>query len=343
VSSLWKCGKFLFLRPAATAACAALLALFPLTSPGEEPSAHYGDEVPAEIDEIYLKGLGYLVKSQSDAGCWMEHDGNQAGITGLALLAMLAHGDDPNFGPYSVPIKKALNFILTTQRGDNGYIGVSMYNHGFATLALAEAYGSVNDPRIGPALKKAVDLILSSQTRNLRKAWRYSPESTDADTTVSGAQMVALFAARNAGIPVPDKAIAAGLAFYRECQTDDGGFGYENSSGGSTPPRSAIGALVLALAKQKDTTDFKAVMKYLQHSAPEEHTYKNYFIYYAAQAFFHAEQDAWRKWNDNNVLTLGQSQNDDGSWQGQPGPAFSTSTALLSLALNYRFLPIYER
>jgi hypothetical protein len=184
---------------------------------------------------------------------------------------------------------------------------------------------------------------LSSQARNLRKAWRYSPESTDADTTVSGAQMVALFAARNAGIPVPDKAIAAGLKFYRDCQTDDGGFGYENSAGGSTPPRSAIGALVLALAKQKDTTEFKAAMRYLQHSAPEEHTYWNYFIYYAAQAFFHSDPDAWKKWNDSNVRTLGQAQNNDGSWPGQNGPTFSTSTSLLSLALNYRFLPIYER
>jgi len=36
-------------------------------------------------------------------------------------------------------------------------------------------------------------------TGNTFGAWRYSPESKDADTTVSGAQMVALFAARNAG------------------------------------------------------------------------------------------------------------------------------------------------
>jgi len=28
---------------------------------------------------------------------------------------------------------------------------------------------------------------------------------------------------------------------------------------------------------------------------------------------------------------------------GQFGPAYSTSMALLSMALNYRFLPIYER
>ena len=33
----------------------------------------------------------------------------------------------------------------------------------------------------------------------------------------------------------------------------------------------------------------------------------------------------------------------DGSWPGNKGAAFSTAGALLSLALNYRFLPIYEK
>ena len=42
-----------------------------------------------------------------------------------------------------------------------------MYNHGFAALA-GEAYGQVNDRRLGPALKKATELILNAQKRS---AW----------------------------------------------------------------------------------------------------------------------------------------------------------------------------
>ncbi len=125
-----------------------------------------------------------------------------------------------------------------------------MYNHGFSTLALAEAYGYVHDDRIGPALQKAVDLILSSQRRNANHAWRYSPDSPDADTTVSGAQMVALFAARNAGIGVPENSIRQALRFFVDCQTPDGGFGYTNP-GGPDGARTAIGALVLSLARQQ--------------------------------------------------------------------------------------------
>ena len=120
-----------------------------------------------------------------------------------------------------------------------------MYNHGFSTLALAESYGAVQDPRLGPALQKAVDLILTSQAHNPFGAWRYSPESPDADTTVSGAQMVALFAARNAGIGVPEDAINKALKFFASCQTPDGGIGY-TGPGGPNAARTSIGALVFA-------------------------------------------------------------------------------------------------
>jgi hypothetical protein len=66
-------------------------------------------------------------------------------------------------------------------------------------------------------------------------------------------------------------------------------------------------------------------------------------LYYAAQAFFQASPEAWNDWNRKNVKTLQSTQNDDGSWDGQFGPTFSTAASLLSLALNYRYLPIYER
>ena len=53
----------------------------------------------------------------------------------------------------------------------------------------------LDNPKVAPALKKAVDLIISSQKRSRFKAWRYTPDANDADTTVSGCQIVALYAA----------------------------------------------------------------------------------------------------------------------------------------------------
>lgn len=323
--------------------CIATLSLLaaPVTR-GADLLAYHGDPIIPDVETVYLKGLNFLVKTQSDDGTWEGQYGREPGIVGLAVLAMLAHGDDPNFGPYSKTIRKSLGFILGSANSQNGYIGSSMYNHGFATLALAEAYGSVDEPRLGPALKKAVDLIISAQARNGMGGWRYSPESMDSDTTVSGAQMVALYAAMNAGIPVPEKVIKKGLQFYRQCQGGDGGFGYTDASG-TSGPRSAIGTLILALSKQKETTEFKSAFRALQQVSTHAEGYGYYYEYYAAQAFFHGNMDAWRTWNEINLKTLKGAQGADGSWQGNYGGIFSTSAALLSLAVNYRFLPIYER
>ncbi len=297
---------------------------------------------PNEVDRVYLRGIGYLVKSQLPEGRWNEMPyGAEPAVVGLAIVAMLAHGDDPNTGPYALPIKRGLDFILKQQNNTTGYIGRSMYNHGFAALALAEAYGHVYDDRLGPALEKAVRLITSSQARNPMSAWRYSPESVDADTTVSGAQMVALFAARNAGLAVPEDAIQKGLGFFLKCQTPEGGFGY-TSGVAPNGARTAIGCLVLALAKEKKSKAFERAFAFLK-TAPGDASYQQYFLYYAAQAYFHAAPDAWNDWNRKNLKTLASTQNADGSWDGQFGPTFSTAASLLSLALNYRYLPIYER
>ena len=199
----------------------------------------------------------------------------------------------------------------------------------------------MEDDRLGPALEKAISLIVSSQKNNPRGGWRYSPDSTDADTTVSGAQMVALFAARNAGLAVPETAIQTGLKYFKSCQTPEGGFGY-TSNRGPNAARTAIATLVFALAKEKDSATFRKAFGYLR-KAPESSSYRQYYLYYGAQAFFHASPAEWNKWNRKNITKLKESQNEDGSWSGQFGTTFSTSASLLSLALNYRFLPIYER
>lgn len=297
---------------------------------------------PSEVDRMYVKGLQYLARAQAPEGRWNEMPyGAEPAVVGLAIVAMLAHGDDPNNGPYALQIKRGLDFILKNMNQTTGYIGRSMYNHGFATLALAEAYGHVLDERLGPALEKAVRLITSSQARNPLSAWRYSPESVDADTTVSGAQMVALFAARNAGLAVPEEAIQKGIAFFLKCQTPEGGFGYTSATS-PNGARTAIGCLVLALAKEKKSKSFESALAFLK-TAPGDASYQQYFLYYAAQAYFHASPELWNEWNRKNIKTLGTTQNDDGSWDGQFGPTFSTAASLLSLALNYRYLPIYER
>ncbi|MDB6040247.1 MAG: Squalene--hopene cyclase [Verrucomicrobiales bacterium] len=323
-----------------------LVAAEPLTD-AQELFESKSDPITVSVDKMYTRGLQFLVRTQVAKlglieGAWGDQPyGSEPAVVGLSVVAMLAHGDDPMAGPYSVAIRHGLNYILKQANTQTGYIGRTMYNHGFCTLALAEAYGSVLDDRIGPALEKAVRLIVTSQGNNPFGAWRYSPESMDADTTVSGAQMVALFAARNAGIPVEDQAIQKGVQFFLKNQTADGGFAYTPGTSANAA-RSAIGCVVLALAKEKRSDAFKRAFAYLQ-KAPPDSSYHHYYLYYASQAFFHASPEGWQEWNRKNIKTLESAQNPDGSWEGQFGTTFSTAASLLSLALNYRYLPIYER
>lgn len=301
------------------------------------------DPVPSKVENLYVRGLKYLAASQQPEGSWPDNSGHYPGVVGIATLAFLAHGEDPNHGPYGIQIKRCIDYLIKAQKPENGYIGTSMYNHGFATLALAEAYGVVDDDRLEKALQKAVDLILSAQQRNPKGGWRYSPDSKDADTTVSGCQIVSLLAARNAGIPIPDTAIERALNYMTSCRSADGGYGY-TSRGGTKTTLTAIGSLCYSLAKQKDAKGFQESLDYLKRNIDyRDPHYTYYFEYYMSQALFHADEELWERWNEKNIRLLTATQQSDGSWSGNRGPAYSTASALLSIALNYRYLPIYEK
>lgn len=300
------------------------------------------DVIPDQLESMYTQGLRFLASNQNPDGSWADRAANSTGITGLTTLAFLAHGEDPNHGLYSANIKSGIDFLIKSQK-QNGYIGSSMYNHGFATLALAESYGTLRDSRLENSLSLAVELILSAQAKNSKGGWRYNPEADDADTTVSGCQIVALLAARNAGIPVPDAAIEKGLAYLSSCRNSSGSYGYTSRNSGKVT-LTAIGSLCFSLAKQKDAPGYQKSLTYLKKNLEyRDAHYTYYFMYYMSQALFQADEEAWNVWNAQHIRLLAASQRPDGSWAGQRGSSYTTASALLSVALNYRFLPIYEK
>ena len=119
----------------------------------------------------------------------------------------MATGSTPGRGPFGRQVNRCVRYLLENAK-DDGYItaqttGVHgrMYGHGFATLFLAEVYGMTLDVMVREKLAKAVQLIVTSQ--NDEGGWRYEPTSEDADLSVTICQVMALRAARNAGIYVP--------------------------------------------------------------------------------------------------------------------------------------------
>ena len=107
---------------------------------GRDGNAVQGQTVPRDVREIYDRGLLWLENTQDESGGWSKSGGmSGGGVSGLALMAFLASGEDPNFGKHSIPVRKSIQSIIRGQNPNTGYLGDSMYQHGFATLALAEA------------------------------------------------------------------------------------------------------------------------------------------------------------------------------------------------------------
>jgi len=357
-----------FIARACVPTCLAIAAIcLPARPAAAQPSAvRFGDPVPRDVRELYDAGCRYLVQSQDSSGIWKDSQ-QGPGVNGMAMMVLLASGEDPNHGVYRTPIRRAIRRIIASQDAARGYYGggdgnqSSMYQHGFAMLALAEAYGVVDDRTlwseeaaagkgrsIGQSLELAVKLAVTSAKKNPAGAWRYSPDAADHDTSVSGAVLMGLLGARNAGIEVPDETIDRAIRYFTSMTGPNGQVGYANPSGGSDATTS-IGALVMAIARRKDVPQFKQAVEYLkQHSqgTTQQSPYPNYTRYYRAQALFQADVEAWQQWNNRLVQELKTQRQADGSFTMQPGAdggIAGTSLTLLSLAVNYRFLPIYER
>ncbi len=316
-----------------------------------------GDVVPRDLRDMYDRGLQFLVANQNLDGSWpSNHQGT--GVTGLALMCMLASGEDPNFGIYASSVRRAIQSIITQQDKTTGYFGNSMYHHGFATLALAEAYGMVDDrnlwpapqdqPTIGQSLELAVRSAITSQQSNRHGSWRYNPGGNDADTSVAGAVLMGLLAARNAGIEVPDDSIDRAIAYFVQMTAPSGQVAYSQSTGGHSDSvaRVAIASLVYSVVRRKDLAQFDCTMNYLKDKLSggnPGHGGVEYQYYYQAQALFQGDVESWQKWNKIVIRKLKSEQQQDGSFDGTQGRYVGTTLSLLALAVNYRFLPIYER
>ena len=300
----------------------------------QTPPVRYGTNVPQDVKIIYERGLRYLAMTQRDDGNWQSP--YSSGITGICLMAFLANGEDPNFGQYRLNVRKAVRAIISSQDATTGYIPNSMYCHGFGMLALAEAYGSVDDSQlwsdvaglenrrsIGEALELAVRCAVTAQKNSRQGGWRYTPRDDSADTSVSGAVLVGLLAARNAGIEVPDQSINSALEYYRNSTSDSGIVAYTGGLGGmgQSMNRSAVATLVYAIGKRKHWQEYEATLGYittrLEHS---ETGYPFYFRYYMSQALFQGDFEAWTKWKRENTRVLKETQLDDGRFEGgRPG------------------------
>jgi hypothetical protein len=123
------------------------------------------------------RGLAWLGGKQRDDGSFggTGYSRNVA-VVSLAGMAFLSGGSTPGRGDYGQHVKRCASYVLAAE-DESGFICEAaytshgpMYDHGFATLFLAEIYGMAPSMEIRDKLARAVRLIVTTQ--NQEGGWR---------------------------------------------------------------------------------------------------------------------------------------------------------------------------
>ncbi|MCG8449294.1 MAG: terpene cyclase/mutase family protein [Pirellulales bacterium] len=309
-----------------------------------------------EANEAIQRGLSFLAERQLEDGSFGASGyPRNVGVCSLAGMAFLASGSTPGRGPHAPQIDRCIDYLLS-QANDTGFIVAGdatsrgpMYGHGFATLFLCEAYGMAEQPGLRDRLGEAIAVIVNSQ--NAEGGWRYQPEPKDADISVTVCQVMALRAARNAGIAVPRETIDRSINYVKACQNQDGGFRYMLTAGQNPKSqfaRSAAGVVALYNAGIYDGPEIDSGLDYLMQFLPENKqpgrdVFYFYGQYYAVQAMWHAGAERWQQWFPAIRDELVVRQQSNGSWMDAICAEYGTAMACIVLQVPNNYLPILQR
>lgn len=315
-----------------------------------------------QVDDAISRALRFLADEQRPNGCWtVQAYGESTAATSLAIMSFLAAGHMPGEGPYGAQIERAVHWVIGTQHSNGMLVAQKshgpMYSHGISTLMLAEVYGMLpkeDAKRCKLALEKAIALILASQ--NVPKGgrhqggWRYEPTSRDSDLSVTGWQLLALRAAKNVGCDVPADNIDQAVQYVKNCADGGrGGFCYQPNSG-ATPTRTGTGILCLEICGEHHSREALTAADFLLQEQLRPHSaYYYYGVYYCSVGMFKIGGKHWEQTRDLLEQQLLASQHVDGSWSSNfgsernMGKTYCTTMSVLALAVEYQFLPIYQR
>lgn len=310
--------------------------------------------IDQKTEAAIQSGLEFLANRQNSNGSFGQGaNAENVGIVSLVGIAFMSEGSLPGRGKYGRELTRIVRFILDHCQ-ENGFITNPlsqthgpMYGHGFATLFLAEAYGAYPEPELRERLAKATQLIIDTQ--NSEGGWRYQPTRSDADISVTICQIMALRAAKNAGIYVPNFTVQRCVEYVKKSQNPDGGFRYILKPGSSAFPRTAAGVVALYSAGIYEGKEIQGGLEYLRNHRPREKgdpEQSHYFYghYYAVQAMWQAGGESWKSWYPAiRDELLGLQNKPAGSWSDPVSEEYGTSMACIILQMPNNYLPIFQR
>jgi hypothetical protein len=248
-----------------------------------------------------------------------------------------------------------------------------MHGHGFATLALAQAYSmsprSPRGARIERALRAAIERIEGSQ--GVEGGWYYEPtKSLQHEGSITICMVQALRAAHNAGLKVDSTTIARAVDYVGRSQNKDGSFRYAlgdpestialtaaaiatlNATGTYEGPRidEAYAWLFRALAARESAHSFDrnplSAGEPASNAAREQRTYCYFYerLYLAQALWQNADRRVFDDWSAKERARVLTQQHSDGSWHDERfGDTYATAMNCLFLALPEGMLPIFQR
>ena len=271
-----------------------------------------------------IRALRWLKAVQNEDGSWPQ---NKVAMTGLAILAFLAHGETPGNSPeFGETVQRGIEFLLSHQREDGLFTirDANNYSHPIATYALCEAFGMTRNPNIRDAADRALDHIIRGQHPS--GGWDYNMrQSARDDTSYMGWCAQALKAAQMADFyhdpEALERASRLSVRGFKKNGLADGGFGYTSpQKGGLT----GVGALCLQFHHaEADPYVRNSLANVIYGWLPEWTGYsparaakgdkleapsdlsdkvvaggsRQYYYYYATQAVFQGGGEKWTRWN----------------------------------------------
>jgi len=315
-----------------------------------------------QVDDTIVRALQYLADNQSPSGSWKTDSyGESTATTSLSVMAFLAAGHVPNEGPYGRQIVRGIRWVLDHQQANGMLVHRRshgpMYSHGISTLMLAEVVGMLDgqlEKDCQAGLEDAIRLILKAQqvSKNSRHAggWRYQANSPDSDLSVTGWQLLALRAAKDVGCDVPADSIEKAVDYVKGCAVrGNNGFGYQSGSG-PTAIRTGTGILCLEVCGKHHAAETMGGADFLlRRPLKYNDNYFFYGVYYCTVGMFKVGGKYWDETKKHLVEVLINNQDSDGSWlvrgrsESRIGRVYCTSMSVLALAVEYQYLPIYQR
>lgn len=271
--------------------------------------------------------------------------------TGLAMLAFMGAGNTHKTGPYSENVRRGIYYLRSQARemslGTDLQNG-SMYGHGIATLALAEAYVLTSDPDLVDLLKGTT--FFCSGAQHTSGGWGYMPGSPP-DITLTGWQIVALKTAEQRGIKIPTQ-VFPNAKKYIGTLADETRIRYGYKTPEPKLSTTAIGVLLqLYFGMLPGQTEIREALNWIASEGPSQtNVYYNYYAMLAMHHSRHQESMRFAKTlRDHLIATQEKSGHERGSWHFEDrygsvgGRLYTTAMCALILQTPYRYIPLYDR